>query len=214
MLVACGLGLPLPEDIVLITGGWLAAMPHGVPSVSAMVLVGLAGILVGDSIIFKAGHDYGERLLETRLGKHIPAERVQRVRDLFDKHGPKFIMIARFVPGVRAVTYFVAGTSGVPFWKFVIYDGLAACASAPAWVIAGYWCGKHHMIGRADAWAKHFQLTLLAVLFLIAVTGSIVCLLRQRQTERRKLASAAGQSGGSAGLSGPLDEHARRASLP
>ena len=128
LLVACGLGLPLPEDIALITGGFLAALgpPHGVGSVTLMVFVGLAGILVGDSIIFKAGQDYGEKLLDTSLGKHIPRERVARIRELFARHGAKFIVVARFLPGVRAVTYFVAGTSKVPYWQFLAYDGLAA----------------------------------------------------------------------------------------
>ena len=143
ILVCCGLGLPLPEDVALITGGILAGYgpPRGVGSVWGMVAIGLVGILLGDSVIFRAGQTYGEKLLETRLGRHIPGERVQRTIHLFEKHGAKFIMVARFLPGVRAVTYFVAGTSGVPFWKFLFYDGIAACASAPAWVFLGYWAG-------------------------------------------------------------------------
>ena len=82
LLVACGLGVPMPEDIALIGGGILAGIgpPRGVGSVYAMMLVGLAGILVGDSIIFKAGKDHGDTLLDTRLGKHIPRDRVAKVR--------------------------------------------------------------------------------------------------------------------------------------
>ncbi|GAC1544874.1 MAG: hypothetical protein NVS2B9_12130 [Myxococcales bacterium] len=197
LLVACGLGLPLPEDIALITGGFLAALgpPHGVGSVGAMVVVGLAGILVGDAVIFKAGHDYGEKLLETRLGRHIPKERVARIRELFSKHGPKFIIAARFLPGVRAVTYFVAGSSGVRFWQFLLFDGLAACASAPAWVMLGYWCGKRHMIRKAYEWAKTFQLGLLVGVVAAVAVVAVVVFLRRRLAERRRLAAAAEQSG-------------------
>lgn len=197
LLVACGLGVPLPEDIALITGGFLAALgpPHGVGSVTLMVFVGLGGILVGDSIIFKAGHDYGEKLLDTVVGKHIRRDRVERIHDLFARHGPKFIMVARFLPGVRAVTYFVAGTTKVPFWQFLAYDGLAACASAPAWVLLGYWCGKRHMIRRAYEWAKAFQLGIVAALAAAALLAAVVMLLRRRQAARRKLAASAEQSG-------------------
>ena len=192
LLVACGLGLPLPEDIALITGGFLAALgpPHGVGSVTLMVFVGLAGILVGDSIIFKAGQDYGEKLLDTSLGKHIPRERVARIRELFARHGAKFIVVARFLPGVRAVTYFVAGTSKVPYWQFLAYDGLAACASAPAWVLLGYWCGKRHMMKRAYQWAKDFQLGLLAAVAAALLLAGLVVLARKRLAKRRLAASA------------------------
>jgi membrane protein DedA with SNARE-associated domain len=150
VLITCGLGVPLPEDVPLITGGYLAARGGSLP---AMILVGLAGILIGDSIIFRFGQTYGEKLLETRLGKHIPGEKVQRTIHLFEKHGAKFIMAARFVPGLRAVTYFVAGTTGVPYWKFILFDGLAACVSAPAWVCLGWYAGKNHMLPRAWRWA-------------------------------------------------------------
>lgn len=169
--------------------------PHGVGSVGAMVLVGLAGILVGDSVIFKAGHDYGEKLLETRLGRHIPRERVERIRALFGRHGPKFIIVARFLPGVRAVTYFVAGTSRVRYWQFLLFDGLAACASAPAWVLLGYWCGKRHMIRKAYEWAKTFQLGLLIGVAILAVVVGVVLWMRKRLGERRRLSAAAEQSG-------------------
>src|SRR5205085_1470143 len=150
ILVCCGLGVPLPEDVPLIMGGYIVATRH--LSLALMITTGLAGILIGDSIIFRAGQTYGEKFLETRIGKHIPGEKVQRTIHLFEKHGPKFIMVARFIPGVRAVTYFVAGTTGVPYWKFILYDGLAACVSAPAWVYLGFWAGKNHMLKKAWRW--------------------------------------------------------------
>ena len=193
LLVACGLGLPLPEDIALITGGFLAAMgpPHGVGSVWMMMVVGLLGILVGDSIIFKAGKDYGDALLDTRLGRHIPRERVVQVREQFAKRGPIVIAIARFIPGIRAVTYFVAGSSKVPYYVFVLCDGTAALFSAPAWVWLGYWMGKKHAIRRAYAYAKEFQLILLAVIAAATLITVVVMLVRKRQAAAKAGAVAA-----------------------
>jgi membrane protein DedA with SNARE-associated domain len=187
VLVACGLGLPMPEDIALIAGGYMAGIgpPKGVGSLPLMILVGLVGILVGDSIIFRAGDHYGDTLLETRLGKHIPAARVERTRQLFAKHGPKMIMVARFLPGIRAVTYFVAGSSRVPYWKFLTYDGIAACASAPLWVLLGHWAGKNHAKTRAFAAAKHVQLGILAVVA-GALVAWLVWLLIKRQRARAR----------------------------
>jgi membrane protein DedA with SNARE-associated domain len=182
LLVACGLGLPLPEDVALITGGYLAGKgpPIGVGSLPLMILVGLAGILIGDSIIFKAGATYGEALLQTRLGRHIPGERVERIIGLFERHGPKFIMMARFLPGVRAVTYFVAGTTGVPYWKFLLYDGIAACASAPGWVLLGYWAGKNRMLRKAWQYAKEVQIGVIGVILAIIILWVAFSLIRRR----------------------------------
>ncbi len=190
ILVCCGLGLPLPEDVALITGGILAGYgpPRGVGSLWGMIAVGLIGILLGDSIIFRAGQTYGEKILGTRLGRHIPGERVQRTVHLFERHGAKFIMVARFLPGVRAVTYFVAGTTGVPFWKFLLYDGIAACASAPGWVFLGYWAGKHRMLSKAWAWATRVQFSILIVAaFAVVLWLVTVTLLRRRRRAQASL---------------------------
>jgi membrane protein DedA with SNARE-associated domain len=173
--------------VALITGGYLAGKgpPIGVGSLPGMIFVGLAGILIGDSIIFKAGATYGEALLQTRLGRHIPGEKIERVIGLFERHGPKFIMIARFLPGVRAVTYFVAGTSGVPYWKFLLYDGIAACASAPGWVLLGYWAGKNRMLRKAWAYAKEVQIGILLLIAAIVVVWIAVALIRRRMRRNR-----------------------------
>lgn len=180
----------MPEDIALITGGYLAGIgpPKGVGSLPLMMAVGLFGILIGDSIIFTAGAHYGDRLLETRLGKHIPTARIVRTRELFALHGPKMIMVARFLPGVRAVTYFVAGSSRVAYWKFLVYDGLAALVSAPLWVLLGHWAGKNHAKTRAFAAAKNVQIGILVVAA-VAIIGFIV----YAQIRKRRRLSADGK---------------------
>jgi len=207
LLVACGLGLPLPEDVALITGGYLAGKgpPIGVGSLPAMILVGLAGILIGDTIIFRAGATYGEALLQTRIGRHVPGEKVERIIGLFERHGPKFIMLARFIPGVRAVTYFVAGTTGVPYWKFLLYDGLAACASAPGWVLLGHWAGRHRMLRKAWQYAKQVQIGVLLVVLGIVALWIAIALIRRHLQKKRGPTLAALPGGRVQGI-----EHARR----
>ena len=204
LLVACGLGLPMPEDVALITGGYLAGKgpPIGVGSLPGMILVGLAGILIGDTIIFRAGATYGEALLQTRIGRHIPGEKVERIIGLFERHGPKFIMLARFLPGVRAVTYFVAGTTGVPYWKFILYDGIAACASAPGWVLLGHWAGKHRMLRKAWQYAKEVQLGLILVVLSIIALWIAIALIRRR-LRADKAPTLAALPGGRAAGTGP-----------
>ncbi len=144
VLVACGLGVPLPEDISLILGGYLTHI--GAAKLPWMISVAFVGILAGDSIIFAAGRRLGENV--GREGKKrgliariVTPEKRAKVEGLFARHGQKIVMIARFMPGVRAVTYFTAGSAGMPYVRFIFWDGLAAMASAPLFVFLGYYFG-------------------------------------------------------------------------
>jgi membrane protein DedA with SNARE-associated domain len=60
---------------------------------------------------------------------------------MFKKHGEKIVMLARFLPGIRTPTYFTAGSVGMNYWRFMIYDSIAALASAPVFVVLGYYFG-------------------------------------------------------------------------
>ncbi|MBM4378566.1 MAG: DedA family protein [Deltaproteobacteria bacterium] len=138
VLVACGLGVPLPEDISLSLGGYLAS--KGAASLPGMIAVGFCGILLGDSLIFFAGRRAGNRVDAGKglFARVVTPEKKARVEVLFKRYGEKIVMVARFMPGVRAVTYFLAGSSGMPYSHFIFWDGLAALASAPVFVYLGF----------------------------------------------------------------------------
>src|SRR5512147_2747323 len=81
-LLLCGFGLPMPEDVILVTGGVLAWLASPLEQVTlgtmvrdeglvAMVAVGLVGILAGDSVIYWAGRRLGRRVAEFRLLRHM-----------------------------------------------------------------------------------------------------------------------------------------------
>ncbi len=154
VLLLCGFGLPMPEDVVLVTGGvlaWLsseldAASVAGMvrdPGLVAMVAVGLGGILAGDSVIFWAGRRFGHRVADfPPLRRIITPEKLELVEKKVRHRGNVVVMFARFLPGLRAPTYFTVGHSRLPYWKFLLYDGAAALVSAPLWVCLGFWFGS------------------------------------------------------------------------
>ncbi|XXF81433.1 DedA family protein [Myxococcaceae bacterium GXIMD 01537] len=185
ILVACGLGVPLPEDISLILGGYLAHV--GAANLPAMMVVGFAGILVGDSLIFYAGRRIG-----TNVGKRggffariVTPEKRTKVEGLFGRHGSKIVMVARFMPGVRAVTYFTAGSAGMSYWRFIFWDGLAALLSAPVFVWLGYRFGDSlDLIVEKVHEGQYFFLGALAV-------GAIGFFLWRRRRAAAAVAAAA-----------------------
>lgn len=140
VLLLCGLGLPIPEDITLFAGG-LAAY-YGVTELWITILVAYFGVLLGDSIIFWLGAIYGRKLTKKWIfHKLLPDERLNNVKDRLHKQGNKIIFAARFMPGFRAPMYFSAGTLHLPFRVFLFYDGFAALISVPVIISAVYFFG-------------------------------------------------------------------------
>jgi len=136
ILLACGLGLPIPEDITLFVGGMLAY--YGLVNVWVMVMVCMAGVLIGDSTIFLLGAKYGREITQKPFfSKFLTPERLDAVKEKLHRNGNKVIFVSRFMPGLRAPTFFCAGSLHLPFKVFLFYDGLAALISVPGivWVV-------------------------------------------------------------------------------
>lgn len=142
VLLLCGLGVPMPEDVALITGGFLVY--QGAARLDGMIAVAFLGILAGDSIAFMLGRTLGDRMTQVWPFRLIvtPSKR-NKVEHLFARYGQKIVVAARFMPGVRAVTYFCAGAAGMSYPAFILFDGLAATVSAPVFVLLGWHFGDH-----------------------------------------------------------------------
>ena len=136
ILLACGLGVPIPEDITLFVAGMLAF--YGLVNVWLMIVVCMAGVLIGDSSIFLLGAKYGREITKKPFfSKFLTQEHLDTVKVKLHDHGNKVIFAARFMPGLRAPTFFCAGSLHLPYKVFFFYDGLAALISVPGivWVV-------------------------------------------------------------------------------
>ncbi len=143
ILIACGLGFPLPEDIPLVASGYLVW--DGTMAWGPAILVTLAGVGLGDSILFFIGRKLGMRILEPGANRRVlfPIHRVRRTRAYFRKYGEKIVFFARFVAGFRAVAFFMAGAMRMPYSRFILLDMLAALISVPVWIAVGYGLGYY-----------------------------------------------------------------------
>ncbi len=160
LLLACGLGLPLPEDVALVTGGYLTFA--GAANLWVMLAVALVGILGGDLLVYAAGRRYGQRLAHTHwLHRHLTDAKLRKVEGYFARHGEGIVFAARFLPGIRVVTYFSAGATELRPWKFLLFDAAAACISAPFWLLTGRSFGKH--LQESLAWVEHTRFIILGV---------------------------------------------------
>ena len=194
-LLLCGLGLPIPEDISLISGGYMAHL--GVVSVHSVFLVCFAAVLGGDCAAFFMGHFFGRRLLGWGPTQRLfSAKKQLRVRAYFRKYGPKVIFVGRFLPGLRFSIYFCAGTLHVRPSVFLLYDALAALLSVPLLVYLAWFFGEH--IDRVIHWARRSEWGIL-VIAVAAATFLLFKLARYRKRRRREV-----HAGGGATAAAPL----------
>ncbi|MBF0752368.1 MULTISPECIES: DedA family protein [Pasteurellaceae] len=139
VLIICGFGVPIPEDITLVSGGVIAGLyPESINS-HVMLLVSMFGVLAGDSCMYWLGRIYGTKILRFRpMRKIVTLKRLKMVREKFAQYGNRVLFIARFLPGLRAPIYMVSGiTRRVSYARFVFIDFCAAIISVPIWVYLG-----------------------------------------------------------------------------
>jgi len=181
VLLLCGVGLPLPEEITLIGCGLLLHQGH--VDFVTITLVCSTAILLGDSIPFAIGRRYGMSILRLGwLAKVLHPERFAQLERRFDEHGNWAIFTCRFLPGIRIPGYFMAGTLRMSYVRFVILDGLGVLISVPASI----WAGKV-FAGQVDKLRDRFA----DLHLMLAFAGlSLILFLTVRHWVRRGLGSS------------------------
>lgn len=137
VLLLCGLGLPMPEDIALLAGGFL--VHKGVIRYPITLAISLVGVVAGDNSLFFLGRRFGTGLVKYfGLTRPESQAQIEKIRSFMHRHGHRAIFYARFLAGLRAVIYLTAGSFGVTPTRFLIYDLLGAIISVPIVVSLGY----------------------------------------------------------------------------
>ena len=161
ILLLCGLGLPIPEDISLISAGYLAHL--GTVELHSIFIVCFVAVLGGDTLAFTVGRQFGTKILASRFGhRYFTPRRQRRVRAYFRRYGSKVIFIARFLPGLRFSIFLSAGMLHVRPYVFIVYDSMAALLSVPFLVYSAWYFGDR--IDQVIKWAKRSEYGILALI--------------------------------------------------
>jgi membrane protein DedA with SNARE-associated domain len=141
LLFACGLGLPLPEDIPLLLAGWFVA--QGKMNLVIACVIAWCGIIGGDCVLYYFGKRYGLEITRVPfIGKHLTKERILRAEQLFDRYGLWVVGVGRMFAGIRGAMVVAAGATRFNFVKFAIADGIAALFSGGLFVWLGWLAGR------------------------------------------------------------------------
>jgi len=134
-------GLPVPDETILTFSGYLVFKHqlHLVPAELA-ALLGSAG---GITLSYALGRGFGLPLIR-RYGRyvHITEERLQRVHGWLEHAGAWSLTFGYFLPGVRHLTAYVAGTSRLQLGIFALFAYSGALLWTSTFVTAGYVLGE------------------------------------------------------------------------
>lgn len=182
LLLICGLGVPLPEDITLIAAGILASV--GSISFPGAVIAGLFGVLAGDAFLYTVGRIYGRRAFELPIIRRIlTPSRVAKAERKILRNSHFICFTARFLPGLRSPIFLLSGIMGVRPWVFYALDGFAALISVPVWIYVGHWLGEN--LDETMAVAEKVQASMLvAVLIVIGTYWGVRRWRRNRRAQR------------------------------
>ncbi|MBE8221277.1 MAG: DedA family protein [Bdellovibrionales bacterium] len=167
VLLISGLGVPLPEDISLITAGILVSLNK--MSFLGACAIGFFGVMAGDCILFFLGYYMGERVFKLPLfSKIFTPKRIKMASKKVNNNSKLICFTARFLPGLRSPIFLTAGTLKVSPFIFLLLDGGAALFSVPIWVFVGSWFGNNvDAILKFSAKANSYFL--ISLLFAIAI---------------------------------------------
>lgn len=179
LLVVCGIGLPINEDIVLL--GASALTLQGVMEPVPLMVVSWFGLLCGDGLIFHWGHRYGARILRMGFFSRMMSEqRLESMQATMRRYGPAYIFLVRFMPGVRTLLFLAAGSLKMPYRHLFIFDGLAALIQLPLLVYAVRYVG-----GRWEEilqLLQRFQGVIIPAIILLLLTIWLVKRRNSRET--------------------------------
>ncbi|MFF4753442.1 DedA family protein [Streptomyces sp. NPDC002514] len=170
-------GVPVPGETVLIAAAVYAGA--GRLNVVTVAVIAVVAAILGDNVSYAIGRYGGQRLVN-RYGRYVlltPA-RVAKAEEFFTRHGGKVITVARFIEGLRQANGIIAGLSGMPWRRFLLFNTLGAVLWVGTWVTLGYLAGNH--IDTLYPTIQRYELFVLAALAVVLVVLVTRHLIRRR----------------------------------
>lgn len=168
------IGFFLPGDSLLFLAGALVAA--NVLNVSFWLLAAgvFAAAVAGDQVGYLIGRRYGPRVFNRPDSRLFARSHADKAQAFFDRHGPRAVIIARFVPVVRTFVPVVAGIGQMQRRRFTTYNVVGALLWAVGIVTAGL------LFGGIGFVAAHVELLTIG-LAACSVFPAAVAIRRQRR---------------------------------
>jgi membrane-associated protein len=134
------IGFFLPGDSLLFTAGLLAN--DGKLNIAFLVVGVFFAAVIGDQVGYQFGKRVGPSIFRKPDAKLFRQEYVEHTKVFFDRHGPKTVVLARFVPVVRTFAPVLAGVGTMRWRTFAIFNVFGALVWAVGITLLGYALGS------------------------------------------------------------------------
>lgn len=153
----------LPGDSLLFAAGAVAS--RGILDPALLFFGLIAAAILGDTLNYQIGAAIGPRIMKsedksTFMHRLLNRKHLEKTHKFFEKHGPKTIILARFVPIVRTFAPFVAGAGAMNYRKFIVYNIIGAVA----WVTL--MLGSGWVLGQIPFVKERFELIVIGIVVL------------------------------------------------
>lgn len=172
------IGFFFPGDSLLFTAGFLAS--QGFFDIWLLIIGCFVAAVLGDTIGYMIGHRYGRRLFEKKSSVLFRKDHLIKAEAFYAKHGGKTIILARFVPVIRAFAPVVAGVADMKYKTFLFYNLFGAFLWAVCVTLAGYFLGQ--IIPDVD----RYLLPIIFLIILASIAPAIIHVLKDKN-ERNNL---------------------------
>jgi len=166
-------GFFLPGDSLLITAGIVAAA--GGLNIWWLNVVLIVAAITGDSVGYAIGVRLGPRLFTRPQSLLFNPRHIERTRVFYERHGPKTIVIARFVPIVRSFAPVVAGVGQMEYRRFIFYN----VAGGIGWVTSMTWAG--YGLGRVIPNLGSYIHLVVGIVIVLSVIPIVIEIVRERR---------------------------------
>ncbi|WP_181807502.1 DedA family protein [Streptomyces shenzhenensis] len=172
------IGFFLPGDSLLFTCGLLITSNQlDFPLWGAIALICLAAVL-GDQAGYMFGKKVGPTLFNRPDSRLFKQENVAKAHEFFEKHGPKSLILARFVPVIRTFTPIIAGVSGMAYRSFLTFNVIGGVMWGAGVTLLGSWLGKIDLV-------KNNIEAILILIVLVSVVPIVIEFLRARAKDKK-----------------------------
>lgn len=162
-----GLGIPVPENPVLLAGGYAIYRQIGDPLLS--ICIWFFAILCGDLLLFSMTYGlFTHPAISNLVTRYVGQQRLNRYQRALACRGGRVLFLARFTFGLRAIAYIVAGAARFPRLRFVIVDGLGVAIQVLLFVGIGCFAGDR------IKWAKATGQRIAVLLALFALVTAVI----------------------------------------
>lgn len=139
------IGFFLPGDSLLFIAGFVAANADkfGVNiAIGPMILLLCVAAIAGDTVGYLIGRKAGPALFSKPDSRLFKRKHLDSAHAFYEKHGPKTIVLARFVPIVRTFAPTVAGAAGMDYRQFLTYNVMGGIGWITSMSLLGYFLGN------------------------------------------------------------------------